>query len=84
MSARVAIFVDGCFWYGCPIHSVKPKTRAKFWEEKIGRNRARDAKVNSALRALGWTVLRFWEHEVYDSMTRIVSEIRSGVKAGIV
>lgn len=83
MSARVAIFVDGCFWHGCPKHSVKPKTRAEFWAQKIGRNRARDAEVNSALRELGWKVLRYWEHDIYDSMVRIVAEIRSSVEAGV-
>ena len=61
---RVAVFVDGCFWHGCPKHFIKPKGNAKFWHDKIARNRARDRLVNRALRRSGWTVLRIWEHEL--------------------
>ena len=61
---RLAVFVDGCFWHGCPRHGTKPKTNAAFWRRKIARNRARDAEVNRALRQLGWRVLRIWEHEL--------------------
>lgn len=75
-SARVAVFVDGCFWHGCPLHSVKPKTRAAFWAEKIDRTRARDAEVNTVLGKQGWTVLRFWEHEIDGALPGIVSCIR--------
>jgi DNA mismatch endonuclease (patch repair protein) len=62
-SARVAIYVDGCFWHGCPTHGTWPKTNAPWWREKIERNRARDRSTNEALREAGWTVLRVWEHE---------------------
>lgn len=58
---RVAVFVDGCFWHGCPRHGRRPKSRQKFWNEKIERNQARDALVSRALRAQGWKVLRIWE-----------------------
>jgi len=61
---RVALFVDGCFWHGCPKHATQPKTNAKFWRDKIATNKARDRRVNSALRKRGWTVLRIWEHEL--------------------
>lgn len=61
---KTAVFVDGCFWHGCPKHGTRPKTNAKFWREKIARNRARDRRVNRLLRAKGWTVLRIWEHEL--------------------
>lgn len=60
---RIAIFVDGCFWHGCPEHATWPKSNAEFWRQKIEANRLRDADTNERLRALGWTVLRFWEHE---------------------
>jgi DNA mismatch endonuclease, patch repair protein len=63
-SLRVAVFVDGCFWHGCPVHGTKPKTRAKFWREKIARNHARDRRVDRALRRRGWVVLRIWEHSL--------------------
>ncbi|WP_295572343.1 very short patch repair endonuclease [uncultured Microbacterium sp.] len=60
---RVAIFIDGCFWHGCPLHGVQPKTNAPYWGPKLARNRERDVQVTAELTALGWTVLRFWEHE---------------------
>lgn len=60
---KIAIFVDGCFWHGCPEHATWPKQNAEFWRQKIEANRHRDADTNSRLLDAGWTVLRFWEHE---------------------
>jgi len=60
---KLAVFIDGCFWHGCPEHGTHSfKTNAAFWEEKIMRNAARDLDTNSQLEAAGWHVLRFWEH----------------------
>jgi DNA mismatch endonuclease (patch repair protein) len=61
--AKVAVFIDGCFWHGCPEHATTPKQHAEYWGPKLAANRARDAETNSALEAAGWTVLRFWQHE---------------------
>ncbi len=61
---RLAVFVDGCFWHGCPEHYKKPSTHAAFWRDKIQKNRQRDKEVNALLKSHGWEVLRFWEHEV--------------------
>ncbi len=61
---RLAVFVDGCFWNGCPRHGTSPKGNARFWREKIARNRERDREVNRELRRRGWRVLRIWEHEL--------------------
>lgn len=61
--ARIAIFVDGCFWHGCPEHCSWPKRNADFWREKIEANRSRDADTDRRLNALGWTTVRLWEHE---------------------
>jgi DNA mismatch endonuclease, patch repair protein len=61
---RLAVFVDGCFWHGCPLHATKPKQNAEFWREKIEANRARDRLVTRRLRVAGWRVLRLWEHEL--------------------
>lgn len=58
---RVAVFVDGCFWHGCPRHATRPKQNRKFWETKILRNQTRDRLVKRELRKAGWTVLRIWE-----------------------
>ena len=61
---RVAVFVDGCFWHGCPRHGTRPRHNRRFWDRKFSRNSARDQRVNRALRAQGWRVLRIWEHEL--------------------
>lgn len=62
-SARVAVFIDGCFWHGCPRHGTWPKANAAFWRNKIEANRARDRNTDALLRAEGWRVMRVWEHE---------------------
>jgi DNA mismatch endonuclease (patch repair protein) len=61
---RLALFVDGCFWHGCPKHATKPKNNAAFWRKKLAGNRRRDALVTRTLRRAGWRVLRVWEHEL--------------------
>ena len=61
--ARVAVFVDGCFWHGCPEHGTWPKANADFWRDKIETNRKRDLDTNQRLEAKGWEVIRVWEHE---------------------
>lgn len=76
--ARVAVFVDGCFWHGCPRHHTAARRNAEFWAAKVAANRARDDRVNSLLREAGWTVLRFWEHEnPTDAAARIVETVRA-------
>lgn len=60
---RVAVFVDGCFWHGCPEHFVPPKTNPEYWEKKIGGNVSRDRDTDARLEKEGWLVLRFWEHQ---------------------
>lgn len=62
--AHVAVFIDGCFWHGCPEHYQAPGRNAEFWLAKRTRNRERDAETDAMLVAAGWRVLRFWEHEV--------------------
>ena len=60
---RVAVFVDGCFWHGCPLHSVAPRSNAEWWQWKLRANRERDADTTVHLEQQGWTVVRVWEHE---------------------
>lgn len=75
---RVAVFVDGCFWHGCPIHGVQPTANAAWWIEKMDVNQKRDADTSQYLESLGWRVLRFWEHEpVTDVVEAILREVRS-------
>lgn len=62
--ARLAIFVDGCFWHSCPIHKSRPQSNQHFWDGKLARNVMRDNKTTTDLECAGWTVMRFWEHEV--------------------
>lgn len=61
--AKVAVFIDGCYWHGCPKHYVPPKTNPGYWSDKVARNMARDRDTDQQLIDAGWTVLRFWEHE---------------------
>lgn len=63
---KVAVFVDGCFWHGCPEHGVRPTTNAEWWRWKIERNQTRDADTTRLLEEQSWAVLRFWEHEAID------------------
>ena len=61
---RVAVFVDGCFWHGCPRHGTMPAGNREFWKAKLARNKERDTQGTRALRQAGWTVLRIWEHDL--------------------
>ena len=61
---RLAVFVDGCFWHGCPKHATQPKGNAAFWRKKFAANQTRDRLVTRTLRRAGWRVLRIWEHEL--------------------
>ena len=60
---RVVVFIDGCFWHGCPQHFIAPKTNSGYWGPKIDGNVARDRATDQALSDAGWTVMRFWEHQ---------------------
>ena len=63
IGARIAVYVDGCFWHGCPEHGTWPKNNAEFWRRKIEANIARDRAATKALEEAGWKVIRIWEHE---------------------
>lgn len=72
--ARVAVFIDGCYWHGCPEHCVLPATNAEFWAAKIDRNRERDLDTTVRLEALGWRVMRFWSHDRPDRVAQAIRE----------
>jgi DNA mismatch endonuclease (patch repair protein) len=61
---RVVVFLDGCFWHGCPRCALRSKSNLRYWDVKIPGNVARDKRVNAELRAKGWQVLRIWQHEI--------------------
>ncbi len=69
---RIAVCIDGCFWHHCPEHATMPKSNRALWESKLRRNIERDRENNAALEAMGWTVLRFWEHEAPEDVVAAV------------
>jgi len=74
--AKVAVFVDGCFWHGCPEHGTWPRNNAEFWRRKIEGNVERDRDTDTRLEADGWTVVRVWEHEApADAAARIAAAV---------
>lgn len=76
--AKVAVFVDGCFWHGCPLHGTWPKRNADFWREKIEANVRRDRETDASLVDAGWASVRVWEHEdAQEAADRIVAIVRS-------
>jgi DNA mismatch endonuclease (patch repair protein) len=70
--ARIAVFVDGCFWHRCPVHATSPRANAGWWNEKLEENVRRDRRQDRELREAGWTVLRVWEHEQISDMVAVV------------
>lgn len=73
--AKVAVFLDGCFWHGCPLHGTWPKSNADWWKAKIGRNVGRDARVREQLEQEGWLVLRYWAHDDVDDICDEVEDV---------
>ncbi len=77
--ARLAVFVDGCFWHGCPEHAAVPTKNARYWSSKIARNIERDREQTRALEAAGWKVVRVWEHEDMSATAkRLAGLVRCG------
>jgi len=75
--AKVAVFIDGCYWHGCVEHYQRPASNVEFWDAKVASNRARDIETTAQLAEEGWTVLRFWEHQdATDVAAAIVLAVR--------
>ena len=74
---KVVVFVDGCFWHGCPVHATQPKRNADYWGPKLARNIDRDRETSDLLRQSGWIVLRYWEHE---DPIAVVDEIEAVIR----
>jgi DNA mismatch endonuclease (patch repair protein) len=77
---RLAVFVDGCFWHGCPLHATWPKANEVFWRNKIERNRDRDRDTDQRLEQAGWTVVRIWEHEEVDAAADRVMDAAARIR----
>lgn len=79
--ARIAVFVDGCFWHRCPIHGIRPVTNRSYWDAKIDRNVNRDRRNDATLTSAGWVVIRIWEHEpVEAAASRVELAVRSSTR----
>lgn len=73
--ARVAVFVDGCFWHGCPEHGTQPASNRPFWRDKIAANQQRDRDTDRRLQGEGWLVVRVWEHDDPEASADRIAEI---------
>ena len=76
---KVAVFIDGCFWHGCPQHGTAPRANAAWWQAKLATNHERDSDTDRLLSALGWVSLRFWEHEAPEQVAASVAAVIKGV-----
>lgn len=77
---RLAVFIDGCYWHGCPTHGTTPRVNQEYWSAKVSANRQRDTDTNLRLEEAGWHVRRYWEHQPPDAVAsdiiRLVAELR--------
>lgn len=80
VSARVAVFVDGCFWHGCPLHATYPKRNQSYWLPKLAENKDRDRRQTDGLRAAHWEVIRVWEHDCLPPSGNVVAMIERSVR----
>ena len=78
----VAVFVDGCFWHGCPEHYTRPATRPDFWAKRLADAVRRDRAQTLALEAAGWRVVRAWEHEIDEDLLAVVERVRAVAEDG--
>lgn len=80
LAAKLAVFVDGCFWHCCPLHSKVPESNSAYWEPKLKANAVRDLRATRLLRRAGWSVMRLWEHEMRD-IDSAVRKVRTRLSA---
>jgi DNA mismatch endonuclease (patch repair protein) len=81
-AARIAVFVDGCFWHSCPSHGILPKNNRDWWQEKLARNVERDREKDSELEIMGWTVVHVWEHERPSAAADTIQQLWMSAHAG--
>jgi len=78
-TAKVAVFVDGCFWHGCPLHATFPKSNQSYWLPKLAENKERDQRQSKKLRTAGWAVIRLWEHECLPTTRKTTRRIAQAI-----
>lgn len=78
--SQVAVFIDGCFWHGCPLHYARPRSREEFWANKLTTNVFRDTRQSAALDSDGWRVVRLWEHEVVEDLSGCVARVERALR----
>jgi DNA mismatch endonuclease (patch repair protein) len=78
---KIAVFVDGCFWHGCPKHCKTPAGNRAFWKKKLATNKARDRRVNRELRKIGWRVVRIWEHDLKKRGEMCIQRVQTALTA---
>jgi DNA mismatch endonuclease (patch repair protein) len=78
---KFALFVDGCFWHGCPEHYVRPRSSTEFWDKKLRQNVDRDRRQTLALDAAGWRVMRIWEHELREDPERVADAVQRSLNS---
>lgn len=71
---RLAVYVDGCFWHGCPVHATRARANREYWDLKIAQNRSRDLDTDQRLTVRGWTPLRVWEHQSIDESADLIEQ----------
>jgi DNA mismatch endonuclease (patch repair protein) len=79
--SKLVVFLDSCFWHGCPLHLRRPKSNQDYWQKKVARNMLRDTQVTFACTELGWTVLRIWEHELKENFDSCIKLIEDRVRS---
>ncbi len=77
---KVAVYIDGCFWHGCPAHYSRPRSREEFWSQKLAANTERDSRLTLRLESLGWIVVRVWEHEIFAHLEEVVEVVRQATR----
>lgn len=73
--AKTVVFIDSCFWHGCPEHCRMPKTNQKYWEAKIQRNSERDSEITRQYQSMGWCAIRIWEHELRADFEKCIESV---------
>ena len=79
-SKKIVVFIDSCFWHGCPEHCRMPHSNVTYWDKKIGNNKTRDANINKYYLDKGWTCIRVWEHELRDNFDLSVARLVKIIK----